>query len=309
MPLDANFTGTDDGPSDYDPFSKYNGAASAILFPVGERRVGWETRSGGYQRITSHKAIIRLTPTGESVHVLGVVGSGYRLVTNRELFGRVEDTLRKQMQIEQLNGVQVKDRVSGYGRVCFREYIFPNIKCRLGGGTKSDIAFRILVQNGYGGSALRVHSGAIEFYCTNGMISGEYQSAYKKHTSGLAVAGVGDIVANALDTFVGSQERWKHWAKTPVKHQEAMDLFKQLTDSNKLYENLSNQYLREVEERGRNLWAVYSALTFYASHNDGEFKLKSSVEAQDTIATTMLQRELSVARWVDSDAWRKLEHV
>ena len=307
MPLD--FTSTDAGPSDYDPFSKYNSEASAILFPVGERRVGWETRSGGYQRIASHKAIIRLTASGESVHVLGVVGSGYRLVTNRELFGRVEDTMRKQMQLEALSGVQVKDRVSGYGRVCYREYIFPNIKCRLGGGTRSEIAFRIIVQNGYGGSALRMHAGAIEFYCSNGMISGEYQSTYHKHTSGLVISGIDDAVRRAGDAFVSSQERWQKWAKTPVKHQAAMELFRELANSDKLREKLNDQYLREMDVRGPNLWAVYSALTYYASHADGEFKLKSSVEAQDTVASTMLQRELSVARWVDTEAWRKLEHA
>ena len=301
MPLDT--TGT----PDEDPFAKYNTPNSVIMFPVAERHVGWETRQGSYDRIRSHKAIIRVAPGGGSAHVLSVVGSGYKLVHNKDLYSHVETTLCKQMQHHELAGVMVKDRVSGWGRVCFREYVFPNIKCQLGGGTRSDIAFRMIVQNGYGGSALRIHAGAIEFYCTNGMIRGEYQSAYRKHTSGLMVSGIGNAVSGALSVFADSQNLWRRWAATPVPHQAAMDLFRELANSERLRENLSTQYLREREARGDNLWAVYSALTYYASHADGEFGFRSSVNEQDSVATSLLHRELNVAKWVEGKAWKQLE--
>jgi hypothetical protein len=298
-----NITAMPDG---NDPFAAYNTKESAILFPVAERRIGWEMRDGAYQRINTHKAIVRMVQ-GNRVQVLGVVGTGYKLVRNHELYKNVEDTLCKEIHIRDLQDVQVKDKVAGWGRMCFREYVFPSIKCRVGGGTRSDIAFRLLVQNGYGGSALRVHAGAIEFYCTNGMISGEYQSEYRKHTSGLIVNGVGKAVSNALETFAHNQVKWKRWAETPVKHQAAMDLLRRLATSDKLCEKLQQQYLREREERGGNLWAVYSALTYYASHSDGEFALRKTVEEQDTMASTMLLRELNVARWVERNEWKELE--
>ena len=86
-----------------------------------------------------------------------------------------------------------------------------------------------------------------------------------------------------------------------------MELFKQLANSDKLSENLSQQYMREQETRGANLWSVYSALTYYASHNDGDFKLRSTTEKQDSEAATMLLRELNVAKWVSSKEWMQLE--
>jgi len=300
MPLDT--TKKDDN-----PFSKYNTPNSIILFPVGERRVGWEMRDGTFERINTHKAIIRMTGDGKAVHVLSVVGSGYRLVHNRELFGCVEDTMCKIMPAEHLLDVQVTDRVSGFGRMCYRDYVFPSIKCAIGGTSHSTVAFRLIVQNGYGGSALRVHAGAIDFYCTNGMIQGDYTSAYRKHTSGLMVEGVGEAVEKALVSFTDAQDRWRKWAQTPVQHSEAMQLFKDLAQSVKLQENLADQYLKEREDRGNNLWSVYSTLTHYASHNDGPFGLRSTVEQQDTVASTMLQRELTVAQWIKSAAWNKLE--
>jgi hypothetical protein len=301
MPLDATTAHGDD------PFERYNTPNSPILFPVGERKVGWQMRSGNYAAIPTHKAIIRMTQDGSAAHVLNVVGNNYRLVHNKELFTNVEDVLRKKMQGSALRDVQVTDKVSGWGRVCLREYVFPNIVCKLTRGARSSIAFRLIVQNGYGGSALRLHAGGIEFYCSNGMISGDYQSTYHKHTSGLVVAGVGASVENALQAFAHNQLKWQHWADTPVKYQEAMELFRQLASSEKLSENLAQQYMRETDQRGSNLWAVYSAMTYYASHTDGEFKLRESVVAQDSQASTMLQRELNVAKWIQSRHWKALE--
>lgn len=295
-----------------DPFAQYNTVASPILFPVGTRRITLESYPSGwhdlgdeptFERIYSHKAIVRR----DSNYVLNVVGQSYRLIPNHELFAHVEDTLCKQMQPHELAGVQVVDKASGHGRVCLREYVFPGITCTI--GARSDIAFRLIVQNGYGGGALRIHSGAIEFYCSNGMIRGQYESAYRKHTAGLVVSGLGNVVERSLATFADSQNLWRKWVNTPVQHQAAMDLFRELAGSDRLRENLQHQYLREVDARGHNMWSVYSALTYYASHADGEFKLRSTVQEQDTVASTMLQRELTVAKWIDSDAWRKLEAV
>jgi hypothetical protein len=142
------------------------------------------------------------------------------------------------------------------------------------------------------------------------MIRGEYQSVYRKHTSGLMITGIADTVQHALDTFGKSQVQWEQWATTPVRHQAAMDLFRELASSDKLRVDLQDQYLRERDTRGDNLWAVYSALTYYASHSDdNEFKMRRSVEQQDSSAFIMMKRELSVAKWIDSDAWHALEET
>ena len=190
--------------------------------------------------------------------------------------------------------------------MCYRDYVFPSIRCRLP-GVRSDIAFRLIVQNGYGGSALRIHVGAIDFYCTNGMIRGDYTTTYRKHTSGLVIDSVDAVIEKALLMFSDSEQLWTKWTQTPVKHAKAMELFHDIARSKRMAEGLANQYLREADDRGENLFAVYSALTYFASHNDGEFSLKSTVHDQDSVASTMLQRELDVAKWVQTDKWKELE--
>src|SRR5206468_12144836 len=123
MPLDT--TGDD-------PFAKFNTPTSPILFPVSERHVGWETRMNVYERINTHKSIVRIGANNTPVRVLAVVGSGYRLVHNSELLSRVEDTMRKIMSAHELAEVHVTDRVSIFGHMCYREYTFPNISCYVG---------------------------------------------------------------------------------------------------------------------------------------------------------------------------------
>jgi len=305
MPLDA--ATIDNIPEEPNPFAEHNSKPSSIMFPVGQRKLGWLGKDNIYHGLDTHKALVRTNETSDGVHVLGVVGVGYKLIHNKELFSRVEDTMYKNFTHDALSGVKIKDRVSGWGKMCFREYVFPNIKCDIGGPVKSPIAFRLIVQNGYGGSALRIHAGAIEFFCTNGMVSGEFQSSYNKHTSGLEIVGIDRTIEKALLTFVSEQQKWKRWVETPVKHSAAMELFKQLANSDKLSENLSQQYMREQETRGANLWSVYSALTYYASHDEGDFKLRSTTETQDSKAATMLLRELNVAKWVSSKEWMQLE--
>ena len=134
-------------PDPTDPFAKYNTPQSLLFFPVGERRVAWETRNSGFEPTRSHKAIIRLNEKGDSAILLNVVGSTYRLVHNRELFHAVEQAMKEEMLPAHLHDVQVTDSLAGYGRVCYRKYVFPSIRCRIL-SARSDIAFRIIVQNG-----------------------------------------------------------------------------------------------------------------------------------------------------------------
>jgi len=87
-----------------------------------------------------------------------------------------------------------------------------------------------------------------------------------------------------------------------------MELFKSLALSPTLHEKLVNQYAVEVEDRGPNLWSVYSALTYYSSHNQDGFAVKER-DGSPSSAATMFKRETEVAKWVRSAAFKQLEKV
>lgn len=292
-------------PHSKNPFLKFDTPNSPILFPVAERPVGWLANETQYCETQEHKAIVRITRHGPIL--LNIVGYGYKLVHNRELFHTVEDVMVDEMLPEHLDGVQVTDKVGSYGRICYRTYIFPNIVCHLP-NVRSNIGFRIIVQNGYGGSGLRIIAGAIDYYCSNGIVVGDYVSTYKKHTSGLVVSDLTTRIKDALMHFTDAQKDWLRWTRTQVKHDPTMKLFEAVATSKKMREGLVDQYAREVDARGPNLWAVYSALTYYASHADGNFVLRRTVEEQDTVAQTMLARELNVAKWIKTPEWKAMEY-
>jgi hypothetical protein len=58
-------------------------------------------------------------------------------------------------------------------------------------------------------------------------------------------------------------------------------------------------YNQETQVRGRNLFALYSAFTNYASYADERNGFNLRRTGKDTQAVSMFQRELDVAKWVD----------
>ena len=283
------------------------GATSRIIFPVVERKMQWLTQAGQGVDASGSKALVRMT-TDKSPVLLSVVNSTYKLATNKELFTTIEQTIIDKVEPSCLVGVQLKDHISYDGRVCYREYVFPNLRCDI--GAKSDIGFRIVVSNSYGGGAIKLLAGAIEFFCTNGMVSGQYESTYARHTSGLVMSTFASNITSALDRFVSDAQRWRKWVETPVEFISAMVLLKNIASSPRMAEALSIQCAREFDVRGPNLWSVYSAMTYYASHNDGNFATRSDSEDESSgAATSMFKRELTVRDWTNTKEFKQLENV
>lgn len=283
------------------PFTPYNTPDSPIMFPVGLRQVAWQTRAGQYENLAGHKALIRLSPDAKSASVLAVVSDSYRIVHNRELICRVEDTLMKELPERALKDVRVTDKVAYNGRVCYREYVFPGLCSDI--GAKSQIAFRIIIQNGYGGSAIRILAGAIEFWCSNGCVRGEYDAIYRRHTSGLVIEHLDTTVARSINTYVKATHEWRKWTKQPIAHEAAMELFRAIAHTPSQLEKFTDRWMTEQEDRGRNLWAAYSTLTYYASHNEGQFAVRRESANASAI---MMQRELNVAKWIERPEFRAL---
>jgi len=282
-------------------FAEFNTADSSILFPVALRRVGWQRRDGTYEVIPGNRAIVRLNPQGTSAYPLSVVSNTYKLVTNRELLTVIEDALTAYLPSGALDGVQVTDQISHFGKNCYRTYVFPNMRCDI--GARSDIAFRVVMKNGYGGSAVQLLSGAIEFWCSNGMVRGQYEQAYHRHTSQLRIQRLEHVVTQSIDQFWKNAEEYKRWVEKPVTREQTMALFQAIAKSPSFFDALSNQWVAEVEQRGRNVWSVYSALTYYASHSDGEFTSRADASR---LAFNMVNRELAVAKWIETPQWRQL---
>lgn len=255
-----------------------------------------------FERVNTHKALNRYSNMNKRMH-LAVVGKKYKVVQNKELFQAVEEQFTRAFSRDELKGVHVTDSMAYGGRLCVRDYQFKNVKCLLPGYTKSDVAFRTVVVNGFGGSSIKIMSGAIDFFCMNGMINGQYDTTYGKHTSGLKIGDMVSKIQRSVDVFYKQADKWSLWMGRTISDDDA-ETFLSLHFSNRMADKLLRQFHIEAMAHGRTVWALYSALTYYATHDAGDFQVRKT--QQDHTAATMLTRERQVMRCVETQEFKQL---
>ena len=275
---------------------------SDLYFDVWERPAYFKGKDGYYED-TGHKHIVRLL--GAEPVSLGVVGINYKLLKNKELCEGVEDTFMDTMTSEELDGVRRSDKLSYNGGTSIRDYIFPSIKAELESDT-SDVAFRVIIVNGYdGSSSFKFYHGAIDFFCENGMVTGSYDMMIKRHTSGLQVPRLTNRLRKSIDIFYKQAEQWNQWIGKEICDEDAEEVFKAMPNvSERRVQQLMRQFRIECLSHGRTVWALYSTATFYATSNDGDFKVRET--ASNHQASTLLNREQQVRSWLNTDKFIQL---
>lgn len=274
---------------------------SPILFEAYERPLHYEGKAGDKFTDTGHKALVRFDTKTNKPVCLNVVGEKYKVVQNAELFNKVHEGLRTQLTPSEITSAEILDRVSMGGQRCFREYRFRGIN--VASPEDDKIGFRIIIENGFGTGAIKIHAGAIDFFCTNGMILGDYVSAYAKHTSGLEIDRFRQHIEMAVDVFWKNKDLWSTLRDKKIKDDELVHQWLQEEFSKALGTKLFHQYLVERRVRGgQNMWALYSALTHFASHSTS-FPVRQT--GNDHLAHTMMQREHKVRNVFNNSAMFK----
>jgi len=247
---------------------------STLYFPVIERPDGWLDKHGAWHKDDNVKKLVRVTDKKPTV--LATVGKNYRVVLNRDLHEHIEHHMLAKFEPSMLRDVQVRDDMAYNGRDCFRHYTFPSIRCEIADG--GDIAFKIIVGNGYGSKAVQLISGAIDFFCSNGMITGVHEKAVRKHTSGLSLTGLDDWLVGSINLFTKHTDRLRELTRIGIAYKQEEPLFKHLVSKSLMSERHAKVLLdATLIERNRRsgstvtnptLWHLYSALTAWASHDD-----------------------------------------
>lgn len=244
---------------------------SELYFRVATRKLHWHNeRTGEHIHIDKQKAIVREAAGGGQW--LATVGENYELVENRDLFPYVEKFFEQRIDRQYLRNVDVIEHQSYNGRDCYREYRFKDLKCNVPQG---DVAYRAIVGNSYGGKSVTLLSGAIDFFCTNGMIIGQSEKQARKHTSGFELSGVTTWINNSLSQFAAQGKRIRRLADVEITLTEDDGLLKHLVDKGLLSARRAVQVIDDTEQERRDrggskptLWHMYSALTAWASHSD-----------------------------------------
>jgi hypothetical protein len=284
--LDDNVTHV----TQFNPFPQ----ESKLYFPVVERSNAWLDKMGKPHVIGKHKSLIRQDEDGKP-QFLANVGKDYKTISNSELFPYIEEQLNQTLPRHVLKDVKVTDSMSYNGRDCWREYVFPNLRTDIDGG--GDVAFRLIMGNSYGGTSLKTIAGAIDFFCTNGMIIGTYEKGVHKHTSGLSVKGIDKWVGDSVMYFTKHTEMLQRFSHIRVPTMYENTLFEHLHKTSVLSERRANELqgnmhnernARSGRDTRPSLWHLYSALTTEATH----FEVRNT--GNDHEANTRISKQQSV---------------
>jgi hypothetical protein len=233
-----------------------------IFFPVAERGLYLPLKAGTFQP-SGHKALIR--QHGEGVKVLNVVKNSYKLVTHKEVYDALTPTLSE-------HDVTVSTYHDYDGAKAYIDVRFDKLVTSLAG---SNVAFRAIFVNGYGGTSFGCKIGAINAFCTNGMITGEHDVVYRRHTSGLDAAIAVDWLRAGMGKWDVDVERWHCWMKEHPTVAQECDAIKAMSDNTQHQQRMARELdLKYIPKYGNTLFALYQTLTDFASHYE-DYKLRA----------------------------------
>ena len=265
--------------------SGYGSAA----FEVIKTPMYFRTADGSSKEVANKDMYFR-ADTGDQ---LAVHSSKYKMVTHQSMI----DTARKVLERSQLNLKDIKETIAvgDSGGVCFVRHQLPNHQIETPDG---DTAIMELLHINSHTSVwpYQATAGANQNACTNHQVFlGEIAAIYKaRHTQSLDV----DRGANLMNKIMGVMDEqnniWGRWKNTNVGLKEAvrhiatatgskvaLDLldkdedFSSIMEVPAVYNNSSFMYVMAKymghyqKKMGSNYWAVYNALTDWATHHTG----------------------------------------
>ena len=239
---------------------------------------------------------------GNTGEYLGIVGKGFKCAPHHKFYQDVYDAIVDQLEPEDTEGMTASWKTCRNNAWVKADIHLPNMRSRVSNDKHStDIGSRIIALHGIDGSCSNmVWFGAIDFFCTNGMITGKYDSIKKKNTSGFSLdVFIKELKENAT-SFYGNVAMFQGWAETSFATVDVKYLIERIVRSDRKALKMWELYNKEAATRGRNKWALYSAFTNYASYADEKNGFKLRETGNDTAGETMWKREQEVAQWVDS---------
>ena len=256
-------------------------------------------------KVKDKKYVINAT-SGE---YLGVVGSTFTCASHGDFYRGVLDTVTEELTSHEVEDAKMHWRTARNGAWAMLDITLPNMKKVVETDKHTtEIGNRIISLHGIDGSCSnQVYFGAIDFFCTNGMIRGEYDKVRKKNTSNFTMESFIYELTRARKDFYEEASKMQVWAETSTKYVDIRTLLDEMITSDRKAEKMYMLYLQEAAQRGHNKWALYSAFTNYASYADERngFNLRNT--GNDTQAVSMWSREQEVSKWVSDQLFVELE--
>ena len=245
---------------------------------------------------------------GETGEYIGVVGDTFNCASHADFFHGVQDTMTETLSAEELDGASISWKDARHNAWALMDVQLPNTVAKIiTDKHETTVSQRIIALHGIDGSCSNmVFFGAIDFFCTNGMIRGDHDKVRRKNTSNFTMDRFISDLRNSRQDFYKQTEQLQRWAERSLVTVDVKSFLEKLMKSDRAAEKMFTLYNQEVSTRGRNLFALYSAFTNFATYADERngFNLRNT--GNDTAAVSMFNREHKVAQWVDSPMFQQL---
>ena len=250
------------------------------------------------------KRYVRNSVTGD---YLGIVGDKFKSINHLDYFNGIKKVIQENRLPHHLDGAKVKISTARNSAFALIDITLPNVKHKVVTSRhQTEINERIIALHGIDGSCSnQVYFGAIDSFCTNGQIGGEYDTIKRKNTSGLVLERLLQEVRDAKTNFDIRCQMMQKWADTPL-NVDGKILLDSIIKSEKISKKMYELTCQEISKRGKNVFALYSAFTNYASYADERNGFNIRNTGFDTRAETMWRREQEVAKWISSPEFKSL---
>jgi len=254
---------------------------------------------------------------GSDYIALGVVGDDYPVKSHREYFPALLDVLHDTLPREFVAGATVHTKVAHDGAFALLDVALPNSRVTIETrqGFRTDIAMRSIMWHGLAGThSNNVLFGNIDFFCTNGMIVGDFTRVKRKNTKNFSLTRFAREVEVATGAWYEQARTLQIMANTVITIEQGRQVINDIlgntdpADRKKQRDTKADKmftlFVEEAQTRGANVFALLSAFTNYSSHTDNGFALRDT--GSDHGAVTMLNREVEVAQWINNPAFTSL---
>ena len=240
---------------------------------------------------------------------LGIVGKGFTCASHGDFYRGVYDTITENLDPSEMANAKFTWRSARNNAWSMLDITLPDMQVEISTDKHTTtLGNRIISLHGIDGSCSnQAFFGAIDFFCTNGQISGDYDKIRKKNTSNFTLDGFIQELQRARTDFYTETAKMQVWAQTSTKYVNIQSLLEEMISSKRKAEKMFSLYCAEASTRGHNKWALYSAFTNYASYADERngFNLRNT--GNDTRAISMFSREQEVSKWVSDRRFVELE--
>jgi hypothetical protein len=237
---------------------------------------------------------------------IAIVGENFNCSSHGDFFRDIMSRVTDNLTPHEVEGATITWRDAHHNGWAMMDMTLPNMKHTIVTPKhETEIAQRIIALHGVDGTCSNtVLFGAIDFFCTNGMVRGEHDKVKRKNTSGFDLDLFGEQVQKSNNDFKDYHQQIQRWANKSLFVGDVKAMLESL-DKGKS-EGLFQLYNQEAGVRGNNAFALYSAFTNYASYADERngFKLRNT--GKDTAAKNMWEREEKVTRWIESKQFKEL---